>query len=81
MANYPRSYIYFASLLEASGIQGATTLWTSLRYLLCIRIYPARSQVAWQDVTIYLVYSWTLGRDSRLNEDTGTPPVHWLGYH
>ena len=54
MANYPRSYIYFASLLEASGIQGATTLWTSPRFFLCSSICPARIQVACQDVTIQL---------------------------
>ena len=54
MANYPCSYICFAALLEASGIQGATTIWTNPRFLLCIGVYPTRIQVAWQDVTIYL---------------------------
>jgi hypothetical protein len=52
--NYPHSRIYLASLLEASKFQGATTLWTSSRFLLRIRIYPTRIQVAWEDVTIYL---------------------------
>jgi hypothetical protein len=54
MANYPRSCIHLASLLEGSKFQGATTLWTSSRYLLHIRIYSAGIQVALQDVTINL---------------------------
>ena len=54
MANYPRSHIYLASLLETSEFQGATTVWTSLRFLLRIRIYPAYIQVVWQNVTINL---------------------------
>jgi len=56
MANYPRSCIYLAPLLEGSGFQGATAVWTNARFLLRIRIYPTRLQVAWEDVTtqIYL---------------------------
>jgi hypothetical protein len=51
MANYPRSYVYFTSLLESSECQGATTVWADLGFLLCIKIYPMRIQVAWKDVT------------------------------
>jgi hypothetical protein len=56
MAKYPRSYIYLTSLLEGSGCQGATTVWTDPGLLLCIKIYPTRIQVVWQDITtqIYL---------------------------
>ena len=77
MANYPRSRICFASLLEDSGIQGAATLRTNPRFRLCIGIYPARIQVAWQDVTIYLGismdYRFALERGCR------TPLARWLG--
>ena len=51
MANYPRSYIYLASLLEGSEYQGTTAVWTDPGFLLYIKIYPTRIQVAWQDVT------------------------------
>ena len=78
MANYPRKYICFASLLEASGIRGAATLRTNPRFRLCIGIYPARIQVAWQDVTIYLGifidYIFALERGCR------TPLARWIGF-
>jgi hypothetical protein len=54
MANYPCSCIYLALLLEASGFQGATTVWTNALFHLCITsIYPTVThiQVAWEDVT------------------------------
>ena len=56
MAKYPRSYIYLTSLLEGSECQGTTTVWTDPGFLLCIKIYPTRIQVAWEDATtqIYL---------------------------
>ena len=56
MAKYPRSCIYLTSLLEGSGCQGTTAVWTDPGFLLRIKIYPTRIQVAWEDVTtqIYL---------------------------
>jgi hypothetical protein len=56
MAKYPGSCIHLTTLLEASKFRGASTLYTSPRFLLGTRIYPTRIQVAWQDVTtqIYL---------------------------
>ena len=51
MANYPCSCIYLAPLLEGSGCQGATTVWTDSGFFLCIEIYPTRIQVACEDVT------------------------------
>lgn len=79
MADYPRSCIYLAPLLEASRIQRATTLWTSARYLLLTRIYPTRVQVPWQGVTIYL--SVFMDLKFALERGGRHPPARWLGYY
>jgi hypothetical protein len=81
MANYPCSYIYLASLLEGSGCQGATTLWTDPGLLLCIKIYPTRIQVAWQDVTTQVYLGIFIDICIRARTRRHARPARWLGYY
>ena len=80
MANYPRSCVYLTSLLEGPECQGAATVWTDPGFLLCIKIYPARIQATWEDVTtqIYLGIHMVI---SRWNKEAGTSPARWLAYN
>ena len=71
MAKYPRSCKYLAPLLEGSGFEGATTVWTSARYLLRIRIYPTRIQAAWDDVIIQIYLGIFVDIWIRLTKEAG----------
>ena len=76
MAKHPRSYIYLTSLLEGSECQGAATVWSDPGFFLCVKIYPTRIQVTWQDVTTQLYLG--IFMEILQNEGIGIPSVRWL---